>query len=249
MLAFDHAFVFLICIVYPAVSFFSFRRLLARIADGEVVDRQQLYRGTIISHWTLFLVCLGFWAGADRSWTELGFGLQVDFYFALAALVTIAGIAILLIQLRQTQNASPDELNRLRSQLGNVAIMIPRNRAELVRFNGLSITAGIVEEVLWRGFLIWYFSQFMPWWLAAVVSTIAFGLAHAYQGKSQLPQLTLVGGVFAVLFLLSGSLWLPIILHAAVDILQGRVAHTALMRADNGSDASAPDTDTLHGDT
>ncbi len=41
-----------------------------------------------------------------------------------------------------------------------------------------------VEEVLWRGFLILYLSQFMPVWVAAVVSGVSFGLAHAYQGRA-----------------------------------------------------------------
>ena len=68
-----------------------------------------------------------------------------------------------------------------------------QNGNELARFYGLSITAGIVEEVLWRGFLIWYLSQFMPVWGAALISTIGFGLAHAYQGLRQVPQITIVG--------------------------------------------------------
>jgi len=73
----------------------------------------------------------------------------------------------------------------------------------------------------------------MPLWAAALVSTVGFGLAHAYQGLSQLPKITLVGGVFAGLYLLSGSIWLPMLLHAAVDILQGRLAYEAIHRTDS----------------
>lgn len=42
--------------------------------------------------------------------------------------------------------------------------------------------------------------------------------------------MALVGAVFAGLFLLTGSLWLPIILHAAVNLLQGRLAYNVLRR-------------------
>ena len=70
----------------------------------------------------------------------------------------------------------------------------------------------------------------MPLWAAAVVSTIAFGLAHAYQGLSQIPLITLVGAVFAGMYVLTGSVWLPIILHAAVDIVQGRIAYEVMRR-------------------
>ena len=45
----------------------------------------------------------------------------------------------------------------------------------------------------------------------------------------------LVTAVFALLFLLTGSLWLPMILHAAVDILQGRAAYEIMRRSDNAT--------------
>ncbi|MDH3621296.1 MAG: CPBP family intramembrane metalloprotease, partial [Gammaproteobacteria bacterium] len=95
---------------------------------------------------------------------------------------------------------------------------------------GLSVTAGIVEEALWRGFLFWYLGHFMPLWAAAIVSAVGFGIAHAYQGMENVPRIILVGGVFAGLFLLTGSLWLPIILHAIVDLLQGRAVYGMLRR-------------------
>jgi membrane protease YdiL (CAAX protease family) len=60
-----------------------------------------------------------------------------------------------------------------------------------------------------------------------------------------LPKITLVGGVFAGLYLLSGSIWLPMLLHAAVDILQGRLAYEVIHRAGSadyglGDEAAEP---------
>jgi len=232
----DHAFIVLIAIVYPLVGFLSFRRVLRRIAAGHAVNRPQLYRGTFLSHWTLFIACLALWSGAGRTWPELGFAVQPDLRFAIAALLTLAAIAVLLIQLRQIRSASQDEIDDLKLRLGNLAIIVPHTRGELGRFYALSVTAGIVEEVLWRGFLIWYLSQFMPLWVAALVSGVGFGLAHAYQGAINLPKIALVGTVFAGLYLLSGSLWLPMVLHAALDILQGRLAYEVVNRNDcNGN--------------
>jgi membrane protease YdiL (CAAX protease family) len=235
----DHAYALLIAVIYPLTGFVNYRRLLRRVAAGAPVNRPKLYRATVLSHWLLFLVCLALWAGSGRPWTELGFGLQPAPLFALAIILTIAGIALLLLQLRQVKFASQDEIDAIKSQLGRLSIMLPRNGGELARFYGLSVTAGIVEEALWRGFLIWYFSQFMPLWVAAVVSGIGFGLAHAYQGFSNLPKIIVVGTVFAALFILSGSLWLPMILHAAVDILQGRLAYDVLTRNGSGGSPSA----------
>jgi membrane protease YdiL (CAAX protease family) len=93
-----------------------------------------------------------------------------------------------------------------------------------------------VEEILWRGFLIWYCDQYLPLWTAALLVTLAFALAHAYQGLAQLPAIVLVGGAFAGLYLLTGSIWLPIVLHAAIDILQGRMVYEVLRRCDSGDE-------------
>jgi hypothetical protein len=237
----DHGLVFIIAIVYPIAGFVGFRRLLRRVAAGESINRSQLYRNTIIGHWTLLLICMAMWAGAARPWSALGFNLQLDLWFAIGAALTALGIAALLMQLRQVKNAAQEEINGLKERFGKLSIILPQNGNELARFYGLSITAGIVEEILWRGFLIWYLGQFMPLWAAALVSVIGFGLAHAYQGVANLPQVTAVGAAFTGLYLLTGSIWLPIILHAAVDILQGRLAYNVIYRSMTGEGSSTPD--------
>lgn len=238
---FDHTLVFLVAIVYPVASFISFRRLLRRVAEGESVNRNELYRNTCIGHWSFFLVLMAAWAVMGRPWSALGFGLQLDLWFAVATVLTFLGVVALVIQLRKVNAAPQDEVGKYRARFGDLSIMLPRNGNELARFYGLSITAGIVEEVLWRGFLIWYLSQFMPLWGAALVSAIAFGLAHAYQGLVHLPPLIMAGLVFSALFVISGSLWLPIILHAAVDILQGRLAYDVMYRSAMGGGSSSDD--------
>jgi len=228
MMLLDHGLVFIIAIVYPIAGLFGFRRLLRRVAAGESVNRSELYRNTMVGHWTLLLICMAIWAGAARPWSALGLGLQLDPRFAIAAILTVLGIVVLLMQVREVKSATQKQLDRIRKRFGKLSLIIPQNGNELARFYGLSITAGIVEEILWRGFLIWYLSQFMPLWGAALVSIIGFGLAHAYQGVANLPPIIAVGAVFTGLYLLTGSIWLPVILHAAVDILQGRLAYDVI---------------------
>ncbi len=236
----DHGFVFIIAVLYPIASFVGFRRLLRRVAAGETVNRGDLYRNTMISHWALFFMAMALWAYSGRSWSAIGFSLDINLWFGAGVILTILGIVALVMQNRYVKAATPDEIESLRERLGSLEIMIPQNGSELARFNELSITAGIVEEILWRGFLIWYFSQFMPLWAAALLSTIGFGLAHAYQGLKQLPSITAVGAAFAVLYLVSGSIWLPIILHAIVDILQGRMTYNVMYRSAFDGDNSGP---------
>jgi membrane protease YdiL (CAAX protease family) len=62
----------------------------------------------------------------------------------------------------------------------------------------------------------------MPLWGAVIVSSLIFGLGHEYQGVAGIMRTGLVGLLFAVLYVSSGSIWIPIIGHVLFDILQGK---------------------------
>jgi len=83
------------------------------------------------------------------------------------------------------------------------------------------LTAGICEEALFRGFLLHYLHT-SPWrlnlTLALLLSALIFGLQHLYQGVQGVIVSAVLGALFGLLFLLSGSLLLPMLLHAALDL-------------------------------
>jgi len=226
----DHLLTIVLVIVYPVVGYLSFKRLLRRIEAGEAVERSKLYQQTAAGHWTLFFVALALWYSQGRAWVDIGFGPGTGTGFLVGVLLTLAAIVFLVMQIRQVAASEIDEVRLIRNRLGKVDVILPRNGNELGRFYGLALTAGIVEETLWRGFIIWYFGQLLPLWVAVSISIIGFGLAHAYQGIDNLPKITLISALFAGLYLLTGSLWLPMALHAAVDILQGRLAYDVIRR-------------------
>ena len=234
----DHLFIFIIVAVHPVAGYVSYQKLVRQARAGEVIDRSRLYEMSILQQWTLFGICLALWAGSGRSWETLGFTFELAPYFAAGAALAVAATVALYLQYRQVTTASREDLDRYRESVGTLDLIIPRNGNELGRFNALSVTAGIVEETLWRGFLIWYLMAFMPVWVAAIVSSVAFGIAHAYQGPRNIPKIALVGGVFAAVFLLTGSLWLAMLLHAVMDIVQGRVGYELFRRTDGDPPAT-----------
>lgn len=227
----DHLFVIVFAVIYPIAGYIGYRRLLRRIDAGIPVNRSHLYVSTVFWHWLLFLLALGVWSLSERPWGTLGFDVEIHGGFIAGAFLTVVAIAFLAMQLRRVRAAGAEDLQHYRTRLGELSLLlIPRNAAELRRFNVLSITAGIVEETLWRGYLIWYLSLFVPVSMAAGISAVGFGVAHAYQGSANVPRIVLVGAALAALYLLCGSLWLPMILHAAVDLLQGRLGYEILNR-------------------
>ena len=48
-----------------------------------------------------------------------------------------------------------------------------------------------------------------------------FGLGHSYQGLNGCLRTGLAGLAFAVFYVLTGSIWLPILGHAVLDAVQG----------------------------
>jgi membrane protease YdiL (CAAX protease family) len=220
------------------------RRLMQRAAAGEQINRGKLYMMTAANHWVLFVLGLTGWALSGRPWSAIGISLSIDRNFIIGAILVVVAVVFLVFQIYQVRTADRNELQRIKTSFAKLTRLMPGNGNELSRFYGLSVTAGIVEEILWRGFLIWYFSQYLPLWAAVVLVTLFFALAHAYQGWSHLPPIILVGAAFAGLYLLTGSIWLSVLLHAAVDILQGRMAYEVIHRSQfdddvNGADALA----------
>ena len=231
MTVIDHIFFLALAVAYPIASYISFKRLLRRIAAGQVVGPTQIYHSTLISHWTMFGMAIAIWLATDRSWAALGFGWNVDTGFLLGLALTAAAIVVMMRQYGGLDNASEKTRESLRRQIGDLEFMMPRNNTELGRFYAVSATAGIVEETLWRGYMFWYLGHIMPLWAAAIVTSVIFGFGHIYQGVANVPKIILVGGVFAGLYLLTGSLWLPMLLHAVFDAVQGRAVCRLLSRA------------------
>jgi membrane protease YdiL (CAAX protease family) len=89
----------------------------------------------------------------------------------------------------------------------------------------ISIFIGIYEEVLFRGFLLsrlrTLFSRSGGGWsafLAVVVSSVGFGLGHAYQGLLGVMQTTVVGLVLGIVALRRRNIWACIVAHIGIDI-------------------------------
>jgi uncharacterized protein len=97
----------------------------------------------------------------------------------------------------------------------------PATSAERRWFAFLCVTAGICEEILFRGFLLQYLHVF-PWTLnltlALLIAAVIFGLNHLYGGVGGVVGGAVAGVLLGLLFVLTGNLLLPMVLHAAMDL-------------------------------
>jgi membrane protease YdiL (CAAX protease family) len=217
----DHLFVFLVFIVYPVYGFFDARRYLERVKSGEPENRPRIYVETSIIQWAFLAVFGATWLIFGRPWSDLGFVPAAGLPFWIGTVVLVAFIALLVFSWQTAKRESAEKRAKQLEGLGEMLPFVPQTRRELSYFFLVSLTAGIVEEVVYRGFTFWYLGSFLPLWVVVLLSSVGFGAIHFYMGVNGAVRAGLVGLGFALFYVLTGSIWLPIVAHIALDMLQG----------------------------
>jgi len=213
--------------VMPFTGIWKYDRLRRWIAAGRANARLASYRWVMIIDWMLTLGFLMWWQALGRSAIEAGLGLTVTGWQWAAVGVGLGLIIFMIVQLVMALRR-PDELLKARGKMAGLEPLVPRTRGERTAFSALSVTAGICEEILYRGLLMGSLLPVIGMWPAVVLSSIIFGLGHAYQGSTGILKTATVGLVMALLVVFSGSLWTAIVLHAVVDLTSGRIMSAAL---------------------
>jgi membrane protease YdiL (CAAX protease family) len=232
----DHVLIVCVTILLPIHDLlFWYPRLLRAEPDRATRARSRAYLETMVIEWSLFTAALWLWSSQGRPWGDLGLSVPGGWGFWLGAALG-AGILVFGTWQRLTLSRDPDgEVRRaVMAQIENLRPLLPHTQQQLNQFSLVAITAGICEELLFRGFLIWYLSQLVPTVVALLVGSALFGMAHAYQGTRGVLQTGLVGLGLVILYVLSGSLWVPMVVHAFVDLNSGMLAYTFLRRSRNG---------------
>lgn len=100
--------------------------------------------------------------------------------------------------------------------------LIPQTALEKLVYIGVCFTAGICEELVFRGFLIATLRAASGSTAVAVlVSAGTFGIAHAHQDAAGATRAALLGVVLSVPLLVTGSLYPGIAAHAIIDLAGG----------------------------
>ncbi|GAA2362552.1 CPBP family intramembrane glutamic endopeptidase [Nonomuraea africana] len=97
--------------------------------------------------------------------------------------------------------------------------LIPRTNGQRWLALVLAVSAGVCEEIVFRGLLISMFTSMgAPRPVAAGLALAVFVAGHLYQGWRGMVMVTLAGFSLTMLYFTSGSLALPIVIHILIDI-------------------------------
>jgi membrane protease YdiL (CAAX protease family) len=204
-------FIFFLVVGVPVLSLST-----ARDSRLRQMPRLELYLSAAISQWALAGVGLVIFFFSSLSALSIGFRTlapvtALTWAGALVAL-SVAGIGLGLFLERRGWWPAESEL---------VHLLIAKTRQEkLWSVVFLAPTAALCEEFLYRGFLLAQLSQWLgssAWAWAA--SSLAFGLAHAYQGWNGIVRASLLGALLAYPVIHFGSLYPSMLAHGLIDAL------------------------------
>jgi len=154
-------------------------------------------------------------AAGEIAWLEHGSrGAMVVMGLATGSFIAIFVTAILATTSAKMREKSAKAAKKL-------AFMLPSSGEERQWWWVVCITAGVCEELVYRGFLLHYlhWSPFhLPLTQALVAASIVFGIGHLYQGIAGAVSTCILGFILGCLFIITGSLLLPMILHAVMDL-------------------------------
>lgn len=183
--------------------------------------RLRFYVLTLFFEWLLFIFVV---VGVRRSgapvrlvlgdrWQSVRQVLR-DIGIAAAFWLVSVGLLLILSWLLRVSGHSP-----------SMEFILPHGGVEITVWIALSITAGICEEAVFRGYLQRQFMALTKNVPAGIfLSAAAFGAAHAYQGSRLVILIGLYGAMFGILAHLRGSVRPGMIAHAWQDSLNGVLA-------------------------
>ncbi len=200
-------------LIYPAQSLLAgedFTRELEHINQGVLLV---MLVATIVVQWGIFLLL---YLTAYREGTGLrGLGFVrvkgVDFLWAIAFLLAanliLSGLAWLLAQIGLPMP-------------GELVFLIPVDPVGKVVWVMVSVTAGVCEETAFRGYLMTrlrIIGNLRSWAIPIILSSVAFGACHAYQGWPGFIVISVYGALFALLYIRTKRIWPVIIAHSLQD--------------------------------
>jgi membrane protease YdiL (CAAX protease family) len=99
---------------------------------------------------------------------------------------------------------------------------------------GVALVVGISEEIFWRGVALSLLTELIgnPW-MAAAIAAVAFGVAHAAQGKDGIAIATVMAMVLSALVIWAGGLYMAIAMHVIYDIVAG-FDYGRMQKTENG---------------
>lgn len=226
---FDHILLFLLGIVLPIFAVFQ-AQLDMKGMKFDTEMKKHVYYGNSIFQWVCAGLILFLWLGNSRPFSSLGF--QIGEWPPLAWQLVLLFLVLYGIDVWWELRNENARIATQRKWLREIPIL-PTNYEEFRHFLFVAFTAGVCEEIIFRGFFVHYFlalnqNNAMGNWLAVGIPAFLFAVGHLYQGHKAVAKIVIMAIIFGWIFILTQSLLLLILIHFLVDVIGGYLAYRLL---------------------
>lgn len=215
----SHLFFLHLVVAEPILSTRFYRSLALRL-PGDASARCRGYLTLLAWEWAWVLVVAVILIATPHPLVAIGLRRSGPAPFPVEVTAAVAGSAVLSMALTIALSAlSTKQRAAMAKLLEPVSALLPTTSAERWLYATLALTAGICEELVYRGFLFFYLGTLgLPPVVIILASGAVFGLGHFYQGWKGVVQTGLGGVAFGVLYWLFDSIVPAMILHALIDL-------------------------------
>jgi len=240
----DHIIALLFGLFIPVVSGLRSAQAFKTLRMNEV-QRKRFYISNSYFLWMVALVIIINWLLRRRPFDILGITTAPD----LNGFVLTLTIAFILLYTTDSYLTlrNESEIEKAKEHWKETSPFMPVHYRELPAYIFMCISAGICEEILFRGFLVPYTQTFFadnPYseTYAVAIPAFVFALAHYYQGAHAVLKIAVLSVLFGFIFIYSGSLWVVIILHFGIDLAGGLLSIRYLTNDDLSEDCPEDET-------
>jgi uncharacterized protein len=232
---FDHLYFIVIAIVVPILSIYAAKTISADEEEGAEVSlgpKNDIYFKNGLLLWIGALLVTASWKVNGRDYLQLGLQAPV-----INKIVLLNVILLIVIYIGDTVY-NIFEYKKSEVLDPKMSAILPVNWKEYLQFSFLAISAGVCEEVIYRGFLTNYLTFSLPYDglnipLAILIPACIFAVSHIYQGWFNVVKIFSISILFGNIFVYSKSLLIVIIIHILVDLFSGLVL-VIIKKSDNG---------------
>ena len=167
---------------------------------------------TIVMLWAIVLVVLLALWREKSSLPSIGMGIPTFTHFGIGiAFFILSGLVLTILQLILQAIGIP--FSDSTDQILKIAI------DHIWWWLVISITAGVCEEIIYRGYLMSRIKGLTGWgWtVPTLCSVVAFSSGHLYQGVGGVIVIGAYGAMFCALYVMTGSIWPGIFAHFLQD--------------------------------
>lgn len=207
---------FFLIIVFPGLQFASFDKSSMMLNSLDDTMRILTYVLTMALLWSLFALAYFTTYREQTGLKGLGFKKirTVDFMYGIAFFLAAGGVVLPSFTWFLGKIGHP--------MPGEIGLLLPKENIGRVIWVFTSASAGICEETMFRGYLMTRLrlvGDFQNWVIPTIVSSIAFGICHSYQGWPGMLTISLYGAMFSLLFIYTRSIWPGVVAHFFQDFI------------------------------